>query len=78
MVEGQTRSKVLLQTGGIADFIPSKRACNLLAQSFVVAELVKEGLVEEVLDVFGVVESGGSARVLCRLALVSRLTRVDT
>lgn len=78
MVEGQTRREVLLQARRITDFIPAKSAGNLLAESFVVAELVEKGFVKKVLDVFCVVESGGRVRVLCRLALVARFTRVDS
>jgi hypothetical protein len=80
MIEGHLRSEVLLHAVCVGDFIATESTTDLLGQSLVVAKLVEEGLMEEVLDVAGVVEGGGlgRVRVLCCLLLVTGLARVDS
>jgi len=80
MIEGHLRSEVLLHAVCVGDFIATESTTNLLGQSLVVAKLVEEGLMEEVLDIAGVVEGGGlgRVRVLCCLLLVTGLARVDS
>lgn len=41
-------------------------------------KFVNEGLMEEVLNVFGIVEGSGGGRGFRRLLLVPRLTRVNS
>lgn len=69
---------VLLQARGIANFSTSQRARNLLRKGFLVAEFGQEGLMEQVLDILGVVESGVGGRCLRGLLLIPGLTRIDT
>jgi len=57
VVESHAR-RILFQSRGIADFIAAECAPDLLCQSLVLAEFVEERFVEEVLDVFGIVECG--------------------
>jgi hypothetical protein len=52
--------------------------CNLLLESLLVAELLEERLVEQVLDVLGVVKGGRSVRGARGLLLVARLAGVDS
>ena len=78
MVESYTGCLGLFQTDSILDFALSKSTSDLLRQRLVIPELVEERFVEEILDVFGVVERGRLAgRFRCFL-LVSWLTRVDS
>ena len=51
---------------------------NLLLECLLVAELLQERLVEQVLDVLGVVKGGRSMRCARRLLLVARLAGVDS
>jgi hypothetical protein len=51
---------------------------NLLLKRLLVAELLEERLVEQVLDVLGVVEGGRCVRSARGLLLVARLAGVDS
>ena len=63
VVEGHLGGEVLLHAVCVRDFIATESTTNLLGQSLVVAELVEERLMKQVLDVAGVVEGGGLSRV---------------
>jgi len=78
MVEGHTRGEVALQSLSIANFIPSEQTTDFLRERLVISELGQEWLMEEVLDVFGVVKGGGRGRGFGGLALVARFARVDS
>jgi hypothetical protein len=78
VVELDLRDVGLLQPGSIANLAPTQSATNLLCNSLVLAELIEEGFVEEVLDVLGVVEGGCGSRAFGDLLLVAGLARVDT
>lgn len=68
---------VLLQARGIADISTTQRTRNFLRKRLLVTELPQQGLMQEVLDVFGVVESGVGSGGLRGLLLITRLARVD-
>jgi hypothetical protein len=56
MVEGEFRGVVLFKARSIADFTTAQGAGNLLRKRLLVTELVQERLVEQILDILGVVE----------------------
>lgn len=68
----------LLQARRISNLTTTQRTTNLLGQGFVVAELLEERLMQEVLYVLGVVKGGGGSGPLGDLLLVARFARVDT
>jgi hypothetical protein len=78
VVELDLRDVGLLQPGSIANLAPAQSATNLLCNSLVLAELIEEGFVKEVLDVLGVVEGGCGSRAFGDLLLVAGFARVDT
>lgn len=67
----------LLQSSGVAGFSSAQIAANLFCECLVVAELLEEWLVEEILDVFCVVKGGGSGCRLGCLLLVAWFSRVN-
>jgi hypothetical protein len=68
----------LLQVLGEAPLSPADGLGELLCESLVLAELAEDGLVEEVLDVLGVVKGSRRRGSLVGLLAVARFTRVDT
>ena len=78
MVELHAWRKIALKARCVADFISTQGFADLLRERFLIAELVEEWFVEEVLDVFGVVEGCTRGRRLVRSLLRSRLSWVDT
>jgi hypothetical protein len=48
MIQGKFWRMVFLKAGGVADFSTSKGSSNLLRKRFLVTELSKQGLVQEV------------------------------
>lgn len=78
MVERELRRIVLFQARCVSNFSTSKSAGNLLLEGFLVAELLEERLVKEVLDVPGVVEGRARGGGLRSLLLVARFTRIDS
>ena len=56
MVEGESRGVVLFKAGSITDFTTAQGAGNLLRKRLLVTELVQERLVEQILDILGVIE----------------------
>lgn len=78
MIQGHTRRIVLLNARGIADISTTERTSNLLAQSLLLAELRKQRLMEEVLDVASVVECRVWSGSLGCLLLVAWLSWIDT
>lgn len=77
MVKRKLRRKVFLQSRGISHFTTTERTGNLLRKGFLVAELPEQRLMEKVLDIFCVVESGVRRGVLGRLLLVPGFARID-
>lgn len=78
VVQLHLRDERLLQACGIASLSTAEGTANLLCNSLVLAELVEEGLMEEVLDVLGVVEGSCGGRALGNLLLVAGFAGVDT
>jgi hypothetical protein len=78
VIEGDFGHAIFLKACGITDFTLAKMTGDFFRKGFVVAELVEKGFVEEVLDVFGVIEGCGGSRGLGCFALVSRLTGIDS
>jgi hypothetical protein len=78
MVEGESWGVVLFEASSIADFTTAQGAGNLLRKRLLVTELVQERLVEQILDVLGVVEGCVGGGGLGGLLLVTGLTRIDT
>lgn len=78
MVKGEFWSVVLLEARGVADFTTTQGTSDLLGESLLVTELVEQGLVEQILDVLGVVEGGVGGGGLGGLLLVPGLTGVDS
>jgi hypothetical protein len=76
VVELDLGHQVLLQSRGISSFATAKRTSDLLCDRLVLAELGEKRLVEQILDVLGVVEGRQSGRALGDLLLVARLARV--
>lgn len=66
--------QILCQT----PFLPPDRPRQLLRKRLVLPELVEQRLVQQVLDVLGVVERGRGGRALIGLLLVKRVAGVDT
>ena len=77
MIQGDARSARLFQPGCIPDFASSERPSDLLCQSLVVSKFVEDGLMKQILDIFGVVEGGGGCGCLGSLFLAARLAGVD-
>jgi hypothetical protein len=78
MIQGKFRGMVLLEACSIADFATTQGAGNLLRKGLLVTELVEQGLVQQILDVLGVVEGSVGGRGLGSLLLVPGLTGVDS
>lgn len=78
MVEGELGSVILLEACSVADFTTTEGASDLLGKSLLVTELVQQRLMEQVLDILGVIEGGVWGGSLGGLLLVTRLTRVDS
>lgn len=78
MVKGEFGSVVLLEARSVADFTTTQRTSDLLGESLLVTELVEQGLVEQILDVLGVVEGGVGGGGLGGLLLVPGLTGIDS
>jgi len=76
MVESHAGS-AFVKSDGISNFIPAEGATNFLSESFVVAEFGEQRLMEEVLNVFGVIKGGGWRRALLDLVLVAGLSGID-
>lgn len=69
---------IALESGGIVCVASAEGPSNLLLKRLLVAELLEERLVEQVLDVLGVVEGGRCVRSARGLLLVARLAGVDS
>ena len=78
VVQRHARRMVLLQARRIADFSATQRPGDLLRKRLLLTELPQQRLMEEILDVFGVIERSTRGRGLGRLLLIPRLTRVNT
>jgi hypothetical protein len=78
MVKGEFGSVVLLEARGVADFTTTQGTGDLLGQSLLVTELVEQGLVEQILNVLGVVEGGVGSGGLGGLLLVPGLTGINS
>lgn len=78
MVKGEFGSVVLLEAGSVANFATAQGASDLLGESLLVTELVEQRLVEQVLNVLGVVEGGVRGGGLGSLLLVPGLTRINS
>lgn len=70
--------RIALESGSIMCVASAEGPCNLLLESLLVAELLEERLVEQVLDVLGVVKGGRGVRGARGLLLVARLAGVDS
>jgi hypothetical protein len=68
----------LAQARSITSLTTPKRPANLLGECLVVAEFLYEWFMEEILNIFGVVEGGRGCGAFGCLLLVARLTRIDT
>lgn len=77
MVKSELGSVVLLEARSVADFTTTQGTSDLLGKSLLVTELVEQRLVEQVLDVLGVVEGSVRGGGPGGLLLVPGLTRVD-
>lgn len=69
---------IALEAGGISDISPSEGARDLLLERLLVSELLQKRLVQQILDILGVVEGGGSSRALVDFLAVVGLAREDT
>lgn len=69
---------MFLQSGGIANFVAAEGSSDLLGYGLLFTEFGKEGFVEEVLDIFGVVKGCVLRGRLGSLPLASGFARVDT
>lgn len=78
MVKSEFGSVVLLQARGIADFATTQGASDFLRKGLLVTELVEQRLVQQVLDVLGVVEGSVRGGGLGGLLLAPGLTRVNS
>lgn len=77
MVQSKFRSIILLQASGIADLSTSEGPRDLLCESFLITKFLEKRLMEEELDILGVVKGCiGGGRFGCFL-LVAGLTRED-
>lgn len=77
MVQAQLRGIIPLQTSSIANLSTSKGPGDLLRKRFLITEFLEQWLMEEVLDILGVVKGrigGGGFR---GLLLIPGLTRED-
>lgn len=70
--------RIALESGGIVCVTSAEGPCDLLLECLLVAELLEERLVEQVLDVLGVVKGGCCVRSARRLLLVARLAGIDS
>lgn len=77
VIELDLGDEVPLEACGISSFAAAQGAGNLLCDGLVFAKLGQEWLVEQVVDVFGVVEGGGSGRALGDDLLLARFAGVD-
>lgn len=78
MVKGEFGSVVLLEARSVANFATTQGASDLLGKSLLITELVQQGLMEQILDVLGVVEGGVGSGSLGSLLLVPGLTGIDS
>lgn len=70
--------RIALESGSIVCVASAEGPSNLLLECLLVAELLEQRLVEQVLDVLGVVKGGGCVRGARGLLLVARLAGVDS
>lgn len=59
-------------------FLSPYSSSQLLGERLVLSELVEKWLVEQVLDIFGVVEGSGSCRAFVGFLLMEGVSRVDS
>lgn len=78
MIEGDLGREVSFVSSGIANFTPAEGSRNLLCNRFLLAEFLQQRLVQEILDVFCIVESRAWSRVFSCLLFVARFSRVDS
>lgn len=84
MVEGVVRlsslfgaSSVAFETSSVLDVATAKGLGNLLFERLLVAELLDKRLMQQILDILGVVKRSRGRRGLGNLLLAARLARVD-
>lgn len=78
MVKGDAWFGILLQSCCITDLASTKRPSNLLRKCLVIPEFVEDGFMEEVLNVFGVVEGCRGRGCLGGFLLVPRFAGIDS
>jgi len=69
---------ILLQPCGILYLIAPKRSCDLLGEGLLFTEFCEQGLMQEILDVFGVIKGGRMRSRFIGLLEVAWFSRVDS